>query len=391
MMRLRDSQKPTRPQRATENKNTRVSAYLSTINDRKRSPLQPTYASTEIHKATGHRHRSATPPVSKPSRFNGSEAPGEGVHSGPGNNTEKASINTTYERTTNETPGKADVHTNHSTADADLKTDAQTLPTTSGAGPPHTPDDNVNNLGGHVTTVKVPHPKWQPMSDPKDDHTSTLDDRTEILETDKSVQMPPVDADSVGGTIPSSKRGCSVEHRVRFGDSEDVTVSQEISAATSSSLRSGFGRPGFRNVTCPTCRKFYTARSLEFHAKACLMRKKEEMKEREALESMMQRSVKGPTRPPGKLCYICGRRYTRSSWTLHESKCVEQWQTWNSRLPKQLRRGDLPFKPNVSEEDIQQRTAAARSRGKTNYSREDALDDIMYEASVQNALPLEYL
>ncbi|VDL85788.1 unnamed protein product [Schistocephalus solidus] len=380
MMRLRESQKPMRPQRTTDNKNTKASSYLSTQNGRKRPTLQPTYASnisTEIPKTLGNKPCSVASNTSKPYRSHASETPGEERHTGPSNSTEKEAQKMIA--------GKADVHSDQ--VPDDLTNGEQILPTTSGARLLPS-DGNTNNLTGHVTVIKASHPDWQPASDPQEDRTNTLDDHTEILEADKSVQVD-VDPAAVGTT--PFKHSCSVEHRVRFGDSEDLPVSQEVSMTASSSLRSGFGRPGFRNVTCPTCRKFYTARSLEFHAKACLMRKNEEMKEREALESMMQRSVKGPTRPPGKLCYICGRRYTRSSWALHESKCVEQWQAWNSRLPKQLRRGDLPFKPNISEEDIQQRTAVARSRGKANYSREDALDDIMYEASVQNALPLEYL
>lgn len=145
------------------------------------------------------------------------------------------------------------------------------------------------------------------------------------------------------------------------------------------------------NVTCPTCQKIYTQRSMEFHEKACLARKVEEERRRCALESEMEKSKNGPTRPPGTLCYICGRRYTRSSWQWHEPKCLEQWNVWNNRLPKQMHRWNGPLKPQATEEELSAMVEKERMRGNQKYSKRDAHDQLMYEASRRNALPLEYL
>ncbi|MTV28471.1 hypothetical protein FTX61_24260, partial [Nitriliruptoraceae bacterium ZYF776] len=116
--------------------------------------------------------------------------------------------------------------------------------------------------------------------------------------------------------------------------------------------RHGVTKPiltNFTNVECPTCQRIYTRRSLDFHLKVCAVRQAEEEKRRNAIESAIERQKRGPSRPPGTLCYICGRRYTKSSWERHEPKCQEQWITWHSRLPKALQHHDGLLKPNTDD------------------------------------------
>uniref|UniRef100_A0A915EYQ9 Zinc finger protein 474 n=1 Tax=Echinococcus canadensis TaxID=519352 RepID=A0A915EYQ9_9CEST len=144
----------------------------------------------------------------------------------------------------------------------------------------------------------------------------------------------------------------------------------------------------YTNVECPSCQRIYTRRSLDFHLKVCTMRQAEEVKRRNAIESAIERQKRGPSRPPGKLCYICGRRYTKSSWEWHEPKCQEQWDTWNSRLPKDLQhRGGL-LKPNTDDEALAAVVEQEKATGNPKFNKKDALEKILLEASRINALPV---
>lgn len=142
------------------------------------------------------------------------------------------------------------------------------------------------------------------------------------------------------------------------------------------------------NVTCPSCRKIYTKRSLDFHLKICTLRKAEEEKRKKEIEKIMERQNKAPARPPGQFCYICGRRCTKSSWEWHESKCQEQWYAWNDRLPKELRHRGGILKPDISEEAISCVLEEEKADGKANFTRIDAIDKICIETSCMNALPV---
>ena len=117
------------------------------------------------------------------------------------------------------------------------------------------------------------------------------------------------------------------------------------------------------------------------------MRAEEERRQCE-LESAIERQKRGPSRPPGTICYICGRRYTTSSWEWHEPKCVEQWNTWNNRLPKELRHPNGLLKPDTSDQALEGVVEEARAQGHCNFTKKDALDKILIETSETNALPL---
>ncbi|VDK43971.1 unnamed protein product [Taenia asiatica] len=155
--------------------------------------------------------------------------------------------------------------------------------------------------------------------------------------------------------------------------------------------RRGVGKPistNITNVECPSCQRIYTRRSLDFHLKVCAIRQAEEEKRRNAIESAIEKQNRGPSRPPGKLCYICGRRYTKSSWAWHEPKCQEQWNTWHSRLPKALQhRGGL-LKPNTDDETLEAIVEQEKAAGNPNFNKKDALEKVLFEVSRANALPV---
>ena len=142
------------------------------------------------------------------------------------------------------------------------------------------------------------------------------------------------------------------------------------------------------STECPCCQKIYTRRSLNFHLKVCTQRRAEEEKRLSALESAMERQKRGPSRPPGTICYICGRRYTASSWEWHEPKCQEQWNIWNNRLPRQLRHLNGILKPDTSDEALEGVIKQARAEGNSNFTKRDALDKILIKTSETNALPV---
>ena len=144
----------------------------------------------------------------------------------------------------------------------------------------------------------------------------------------------------------------------------------------------------FTGVECPCCQRIYSKRSLEFHLKVCSIRRAEEDRRQALMELAIEREKRPPTRLPGQPCYICGRWYTSSSWESHEQKCQEQWNVWNSRLPKELQRRDGPVKPDTTEEAISVVLEQERAAGKTNFTTKDALDKILLEASQINALPV---
>lgn len=144
----------------------------------------------------------------------------------------------------------------------------------------------------------------------------------------------------------------------------------------------------FTNVECPSCQRIYTRRSLDFHLKACAIRQAEEEKRRNAIESAIEKQKRGPSRPPGKLCYICGRRYTKSSWEWHESKCQEQWTAWHSRLPKDLQHQGGLLKPNTDDETLKAVIEQEKAAGNPKFSKKDALEKVLFEASRANALPV---
>ncbi|KAL5104571.1 hypothetical protein TcWFU_000428 [Taenia crassiceps] len=144
----------------------------------------------------------------------------------------------------------------------------------------------------------------------------------------------------------------------------------------------------FTNVECPSCQRIYTRRSLNFHLKVCAMRQAEEEKRRNAIESAIERQKRGPSRPPGKPCYICGRRYTKSSWDWHEPKCQEQWNTWHSRLPKGLQHQGGLLKPNTDDETLEAVVVQEKAAGNLNFNKKDALEKVLFEASRVNALPV---
>ncbi|VDD82226.1 unnamed protein product [Mesocestoides corti] len=150
------------------------------------------------------------------------------------------------------------------------------------------------------------------------------------------------------------------------------------------------GTPGFKAiVVCPTCQKIYSQRSLKFHSSICLARKKEEDRRRHELIKL-EKLHKAPIRPPGKLCYICGRRYTMSSWQWHEPRCLKQWNTWNSRLPKSLQHKNGPWKPCATDEELMAMVESQRTKGNLKYTKQDAYDELMHDASRVNTLPLEF-
>lgn len=151
-----------------------------------------------------------------------------------------------------------------------------------------------------------------------------------------------------------------------------------------------FKRPqtaGVSNVECPCCRRFYSEHSIEFHLKVCSPRKAEEERRKREQEEHLERQNKRPCRPPGHPCYICGRRYTNSSWEYHESKCSEQWHIWNDLLPKDLKHHEGIFKPDTSEKAITDVWEKEKTTGNAEFTKLDALDKILIDASHLNSLP----
>ncbi|VDM19195.1 unnamed protein product [Hydatigera taeniaeformis] len=144
----------------------------------------------------------------------------------------------------------------------------------------------------------------------------------------------------------------------------------------------------FTNVECPSCQRIYTKRSLDFHLKVCAIRQAEEAKRRNAIEAAIEKQKRGPSRPPGKPCYICGRRYTKSSWGWHEPKCQEQWNTWNSRLPKHLQHQDGLLVPDTDDETLTAVVEHEKAAGNSKFNKKDALEKVLLEASRVNALPV---
>nr|CDS29166.1 zinc finger protein 474 [Hymenolepis microstoma] len=141
------------------------------------------------------------------------------------------------------------------------------------------------------------------------------------------------------------------------------------------------------NVECPCCRRFYSDYSIEFHLKVCSPRKAEEERRKKELEEHLERLSRKPCRPPGHPCYICGGRYTNSSWEYHEARCTERWHTWNELLPKDLKHHEGIFKPDTSEETITAVWEKERTAGKPEFTKLDALDKILLDASYVNSLP----
>ncbi|CAH8826767.1 unnamed protein product [Trichobilharzia szidati] len=146
-----------------------------------------------------------------------------------------------------------------------------------------------------------------------------------------------------------------------------------------------------KEVHCEFCSRFYGTASLKFHQDACRIAYIRKLNEDIARQKYEARLSRKPSHPPGVICYICGGRYTNASWKIHLARCLNRWITWNSLLPRKVRRKTLPTTPEPSEEEIQNRIRLAHVNGLLDYEREDALDDIMFEASENNKLPLEYI
>nr|CAH8824284.1 unnamed protein product [Trichobilharzia regenti] len=146
-----------------------------------------------------------------------------------------------------------------------------------------------------------------------------------------------------------------------------------------------------KEVYCEFCSRFYGTASLKFHQDACKIAYIRKLNEDIARQKYEAKLSGKPSHPPGVICYICGGRYTNASWKIHLARCLNRWITWNSLLPRKVRRKTLPTTPEPSEEEIQNRIRLAQRNGLLDYEREDALDDIMFEASENNKLPLEYI
>ncbi|KAM7538899.1 hypothetical protein Aperf_G00000047806 [Anoplocephala perfoliata] len=137
-----------------------------------------------------------------------------------------------------------------------------------------------------------------------------------------------------------------------------------------------------------SCHKPKKQQLLSFHLKVCSLLKAEEEKRKKDRAKIMGRQNRGPTRPPGRFCYICGRLYTKSSWQWHESKCQERWNAWNDRLPKELQHHGGIIKPDISEEAISCVLEKEKAAGNATFTRTDAIDKINIETSCINALPI---
>ncbi|KAF7255602.1 Zinc finger protein [Paragonimus skrjabini miyazakii] len=142
---------------------------------------------------------------------------------------------------------------------------------------------------------------------------------------------------------------------------------------------------------CTICNRFYGTVSIGIHTKACQRAQDTRSRQVAARQLWEEKLTRRPTHPPGTICHICGRRYTSASWSMHVRRCRKQWMVWNSMLPRKERHKTLPVTPKPSESEIMQRIEEARSNGLSHYIREDAVDDIMFEASVKNRLPLELI
>ncbi|KAF6769605.1 Zinc finger protein [Paragonimus kellicotti] len=142
---------------------------------------------------------------------------------------------------------------------------------------------------------------------------------------------------------------------------------------------------------CTICNRFYGTVSIGIHTKACQLAQATRSRQLAARQLWEEKLTRRPTHPPGTICHICGRRYTSASWRMHVYRCRKQWMVWNSMLPRKERHRTLPVTPKPSESEIAQRIEEARSNGLFHYIREDAVDDIMFEASVKNRLPLELI
>ncbi|KAF5404652.1 hypothetical protein PHET_01937 [Paragonimus heterotremus] len=142
---------------------------------------------------------------------------------------------------------------------------------------------------------------------------------------------------------------------------------------------------------CTICNRFYGTVSIGIHTKACQRIQDTRSRQVAARQLWEEKLTRRPTHPPGTICHICGRRYTSASWRMHVHRCRKQWIVWNSMLPRKERHKTLPVTPKPSESEIVQRVEEARSNGLSHYIREDAVDDIMFGASVKNRLPLELI
>ena len=70
---------------------------------------------------------------------------------------------------------------------------------------------------------------------------------------------------------------------------------------------------------------------------------------------------------------------------------LAQWKQWNSMLPKREQHRQVPVTPEPTEEQLEELVKKAHLNGLTYYTRDNALDDVMLEASLKNLLPMELI
>lgn len=142
---------------------------------------------------------------------------------------------------------------------------------------------------------------------------------------------------------------------------------------------------------CSICRRVYGSASIMIHMKACQALNEVRSNQMAAKLAWINKMNRRPSRPPGRICYICGRRYTTASWKLHKKQCENKWELWNSLLPKEKRHKLPPISPDPTDEEIERRVKRAHDNGLFYFTREEALDEIMLEESEKNRLPLELI
>ncbi|KAA0200849.1 Zinc finger protein [Fasciolopsis buskii] len=142
---------------------------------------------------------------------------------------------------------------------------------------------------------------------------------------------------------------------------------------------------------CSICRRVYGSASIMIHMKACQALNEVRSNQMAAKLAWINKMNRRPSRPPGRICYICGRRYTTASWKLHIKQCENKWELWNSLLPKEKRHKLPPISPDPTDEEIERRVRRAHENGLFYFTREEALDEIMLEESEKNRLPLELI
>lgn len=88
-----------------------------------------------------------------------------------------------------------------------------------------------------------------------------------------------------------------------------------------------------------------------------------------------------PRQPPHVVCYICGRLYGTTSFSIHEPKCLEKWDMENKQLPRHLRR-PRPVRPGGFDN-----LAVLSNDPREKHAQLERMNEMAFHASQQQLVP----